>query len=97
MIDWLAFLAVAVVAIVAACFVVFVYSVGLRLWSNADAMAGKYSIESDGSIGPSTAGIPGATSSTGVVRLVRAGSVACFAVSGLAVLYGIFLIVPQFH
>jgi hypothetical protein len=97
MIDWFAFLTVAVVAVVAACFVVFVYSVGLRLWSNADAMSGKYSIEPDGTIGPSTAGIPGATRSEGTVRMVRAASIACFVVSGLSVLYGIYLIVPQFH
>jgi hypothetical protein len=97
MIDWSGFLQVAIVSIVAACFVVTVYSCGLRLWSAADAMAGKYSIESDGTMGPSTAGIPGATRSAGVVRSVRAGAIACFVVGGLTVLYGIYLIVPQFH
>jgi hypothetical protein len=97
MIDWSAFLVVALVAVVSACFVVFVYSVGLRLWSAADAMAGKYSIRADGTMGPSTAGIPGATRSEGVVRLVRSGAIACFVVCGLVVLYGIYLIVPQFH
>ncbi|KQO63060.1 hypothetical protein [Curtobacterium sp. Leaf261] len=97
MIDWSAFLLVAVVAVVSACFVVFVYSVGLRLWSAADAMAGKYSIRADGTLGPSTSDIPGATSSVGMVRLVRSGAIACYVVCALVVLYGIYLIVPQFH
>jgi hypothetical protein len=96
-IDWWGFVQVSIVSIVAACFVVAVYSVGLRLWSAADAMAGKYSIEADGTIGPSTAGIPGATRPPGTVRTVRSASIACFVISGATVLYGIYLIVPQFH
>ena len=97
MIDWGGFVAVAITSVVAACFVVAVYSFGLRLWSAADTMAGKYSVEPDGTIGPSTRDIPGATRPAGTVRTVRSASIACFVISGATVLYGIYLIVPQFH
>uniref|UniRef100_A0A942T059 Uncharacterized protein n=1 Tax=Neobacillus citreus TaxID=2833578 RepID=A0A942T059_9BACI len=96
-IDWLAFVTVAVVAVVSSCFVVAVYSVGLRLWSAADTRAGKFTVKDDGTIGPATVGFPHPSNVTGVVRLFRALSVLCFAVCGAAVLYGIYLIVPQFH
>jgi len=96
-IDWLAFLTVAVVAVVSACFVVLVYSIGLRLWSEADTRAGKYTVKDDGTIGPATAGFPRPGAVQPAVRAFRALSIACFAVTGAAVLYGISLIVPQFH
>lgn len=70
MIDWLAFLTVAGVSLIAAVVVVGFYSLGLRLLS------------------PS-----GETSST--VR--RCGAVSCFVVCAVAVLYGIYLIIPAFH
>jgi len=96
-IDWWAFLTVAVVALVGACFVVAVYSFGLRLWSAADTRAGKYSVKDDGTVGPATAGFPVAGQTPPAVRWFRTLAVACFAVCAAAVLYGIYLIVPQFH
>lgn len=96
-IDWFAFLTVAIVAVVASCFVVAVYSVGLRFWSAADTRAGKFTVKDDGTIGPATAGFPNPQSASGAVRGLRALAVACFVVCGAAVLYGIYLIVPQFH
>ncbi|MGW8433342.1 MULTISPECIES: hypothetical protein [Curtobacterium] len=96
-IDWWAFLTVAIVAVVSACFVVLVYSIGLRLWSAADTRAGKYTVKDDGTVGPATAGFPQPGVVQPGVRAFRALAVACFAVSGIAVLYGIYLIVPQFH
>jgi hypothetical protein len=96
-IDWAGVVAVAVTSVVAACFVVAVYSFGLRLWSAADTMAGKYALEPDGSIGPSTGDIPIATRRGGTVRTVRSASIACYVISGATVLYGIYLVVPQFH
>lgn len=96
-IDWLAFVAVALVSVVAACFVVTVYSIGLRFWSAADTRAGKYSVKDDGTVGPATAGFPLPGATPPAVRGFRALAVLCFAVSGAAVLYGIYLIVPQFH
>ncbi|WIB27470.1 hypothetical protein [Curtobacterium sp. MCSS17_015] len=96
-IDWGAFLLVALVAVVSACFVVAVYSVGLRFWSAADARAGKYTVKDDGTIGPATAGFPDPTAAATAIRLFRALAVVCFALCGAAVLYGIYLIVPAFH
>ena len=96
-IDWFAFLTVAVVAVVASCFVVSVYSVGLRFWSAADTRAGKFTVKDDGTIGPATAGFPNPSGSTGAVRGLRSLAIACFVVCAATVLYGIYLIVPQFH
>jgi hypothetical protein len=96
-IDWGAFLAVAIASVIGACVVVAVYSSGLRMWSWADALAGKYSMEPDGTMGPATNETPGGARSAGVVNTVRAGAIACFVISGVVVLYGIYLIVPQFH
>ncbi|WP_144764126.1 hypothetical protein [Curtobacterium sp. 9128] len=96
-IDWAAFLVVALVAVVSACFVVAVYSVGLRFWSAADTRAGKFTVKDDGTIGPATAGFPNPQGATGAVRGLRALAITCFVVCGAVVLYGIYLIVPQFH
>ncbi len=70
MIDWIAFLSVAGVSLLAAVIVVGFYSLGLRLLS------------------------PSGEASSGIRR---AGAVTCFVICGLAVLYGIYLIVPAFH
>jgi hypothetical protein len=96
-IDWAAFLLVAFVAVVSACFVVSVYSVGLRFWSAADTRAGKYTVKDDGTIGPATAGFPDPDAAAGAVRMLRALAVVCFVLCAAAVLYGIYLIVPAFH
>jgi hypothetical protein len=96
-IDWGAFALVAIASIVSACVVVAVYSVGLRLWSAADTMAGKYSLAEDGTIAPSSQGIPIGTTTPGAVRAVRSLAILCFVVSGAVVLYGIYLVIPQFH
>lgn len=96
-IDWFAFITVALVSLIGACFVVTVYSIGLRFWSAADTRAGKYSVKDDGTVGPATAGFPLPGNTPPGVRAFRTLSVVCFAVSGAAVLYGIYLIVPQFH
>ncbi|PZE57248.1 hypothetical protein DEJ33_13680 [Curtobacterium sp. MCPF17_047] len=96
-IDWGAFLLVALVAVVSACFVVSVYSVGLRFWSAADTRAGKYTVKDDGTIGPATAGFPNPNAAASAVRMLRALAVVCFVLCGAAVLYGIYLIVPAFH
>ena len=68
-IDWGAFLLVALVAVVSACFVVSVYSVGLRFWSAADTRAGKYIVKDDGTIGPATSGFPDPNAAAGAVRI----------------------------
>jgi len=70
MIDWLAFITVAAVALLSSVIVVGFYALGLRLLG------------------------PGENTTT---PARRTGAVACFAVCGLAVLYGIYLIVPALH
>jgi hypothetical protein len=70
MIDWLAFITVAAVALVASVLVVGFYALGLRLLG------------------------PGEDTTT---PSRRGGAIACFAVCGLAVLYGIYLIIPALH
>ena len=96
-IDWFAFLTVAIVSLVGACFVVTVYPIGLRFWSAADTRAGKFTVKDDGTIGPATAGFPNPAGASTATRALRAAAVACFVVCGAVVLYGIYLIVPQFH
>lgn len=96
-IDWFAFLTVALVAVVSSCFVVAVYSVGLRFWSAADTRAGKFTVKDDGTIGPATAGFPNPAGASTAVRAFRVLAILCYAVCGAVVLYGIYLIVPQFH
>lgn len=97
MIDWAAFLIVAVVALVSSCAVVAVYSVGLRFWSWADTLAGRYGVRDDGTIAPPTETTPAQRGTVAQVRLARALGVVCFVVCAAVVLYGIYLIVPQFH
>ncbi|WIB78631.1 hypothetical protein DEJ28_05895 [Curtobacterium sp. MCPF17_002] len=96
-IDWFAFLTVAIVSLVGAVFVVTVYSIGLRLWSAADTRAGKYTVKDDGTVGPATSGFPLPGNTPPGVRGFRALAIVFFAISAAAVLYGIYLIVPQFH
>jgi len=54
-------------------------------------------VKDDGTIGPATAGFPNPAGASTATRALRAAAVACFVVCGAAVLYGIYLIVPQFH
>lgn len=68
MIDWLAFVIVALVSLISAAAVVVIFAFGLRLLA-IDAR-------------PAVATV---------------GAYACFAVCALGALYGIYLIVPQFH
>lgn len=93
-IAWGSILLVLVVSIVAACSVVGIYATGLRLWSTADTMAGKYSVAADGTVGPAAGAA--AAAAPMAVRAVRAAAVSCFVLSGLVVLWGILLLIPQF-
>jgi len=73
MIDWLAFIVVAVTTLIGAGVVVGMYSLGVRLYavSGDDARAAN--------------------------KTAKWAAFACFTICGLAVLYGIYLIVPFFH
>ncbi len=82
MIDWSAFLVVAVAALVGAVAVVCLFSLGVRLL----AVGTEYDDEGD------------KVSVTGIrPQAATVGGYVCFALSGLAVLYGVYLIVPALH
>jgi hypothetical protein len=84
-VDWGAFAIVLVVAFVAAVAIVSFFAVGLRLLAaGSDDDTG-----ADGSIVSTAKGARplGAT----------VGAFACLAVCAAAVLYGLYLIIPQFH
>jgi hypothetical protein len=97
MIDWLAFLAVAVAALVSAAVVVSLFSFGLRLLNVGHGADAEETVETVQTTD---------TGSTNVVELVTAvprprwatiAAVACFTLCAAAILYGIYLIVPFFH
>ena len=82
MIDWSAFLVVAVAALVGAVAVVCLFSLGVRLL----AVGTEYDDEGD------------KVSVTGIrPQAATVGGYVCFTLSGLAVLYGVYLIIPALH
>ncbi len=84
-INWGAYVLVAVVSFAAAVLVVMFYALSLRLLATGTAD----DTESDGSV----------TSAAKAHRPVAAtvGGYACLTISAAAVLYGLYLIIPQFH
>ena len=86
-VDWGAFVVVFAVALAATVAVVVFYALGLRLLAGGqlDPVA-----DADGNA---------ASAPTAVHRSPGrlAGAYACFAVGVAAVLYGLYLIIPQFH
>ena len=87
-INWLSFLAVFAASILSACLVVVLFATGIRLFATprAGVAAGSARDEEmddvEGSARP---------------RGATVGGIALFTLTGLAVLYGIYLIVPFFH
>ena len=82
MIDWAAFLIVGVATLVAACVVTSLFALGVRL----HALGTEYDDEGR------------KVAVTGVrPRAATVGGYACFALSGIAVLYGVYLVVPALH
>jgi len=87
-IDWLSFLAVFVASVVASCVVVVLFATGIRLFATPHRGAAPGSArdeELDDVEGP-TRPAP-----------ATAGGVVLFALTAIAVLYGVYLIVPAFH
>lgn len=96
MIDWAAFAIVAVAALVSASVVVSLFAFGLRLLNvgrgvDADDTPGTIETTPSGSISV-VAGQP-----EGRPRWATIAAITCFALCSLAVLFGIYLIVPFFH
>lgn len=87
-IDWLSFLAVFAASILASCVVVICFATGIRLFAtpHPGAAPGSARDEEMDDV-ESTARPRGAT----------AGGIALFVVSGIAVLFGLYLIVPFLH
>jgi hypothetical protein len=95
MIDWAAFGIVALAALVSAAVVVSLFAFGLRL---LNVGRGVDADDAPGSIETTASG------STSVLapavrrpRWATIAAVSCFALCSLAVLFGIYLIVPFFH
>jgi len=66
MIDWAGFLVVLLIALVAACAIVLLFSLGLRWWGSGR-------------------------------RGARVAGIAMFVLCGLAVLFGVYLVIPSLH
>ena len=93
MIDWAAFGIVSLAALVSASVVVSLFAFGLRL-----LIVGR-GVDSDDSSDPVATAPDSSGASPGSGRPAWAGAAAvgCFVLCGLAVLYGIYLIVPILH
>jgi hypothetical protein len=91
-VDWGVFVVVFLVALAATAAVVVLYAVGLRLLSNGQVE------ETAATLGASdSAGQGRASSAAGRPASRTFGGWACIGVAGLAVLYALYLLIPQFH
>ncbi|WP_448004072.1 peptidase [Agromyces bauzanensis] len=109
MIDWLSFLIVLVAALVGAAVVVSAYSLGIRLLTLSgrtpivtpaeftDAITVVSPAEAKAAAKRAAKAAKKSPLTEGQKRAALVGAWACFAVSGLAVLVGIYLIVPALH
>jgi hypothetical protein len=108
-IDWISFVIVLVASLVGACVVVSAYALGIRLLT----IGGRTPVVAPAEFTDAITVIPPEEAAKAAKRAAKAarkspltegrkraavvGAWASFAVSGLAVLYGIYLIVPAFH
>lgn len=109
MIDWVAFLIVAVASLVAAAVVVSLYSFGLRLMTTAGRIPVVEPAEFTGAITILTQkqaqkeakrarkASKANPLTPGQKRLALISAYACFALCAGAVLYGVYLIIPALH
>ena len=108
-IDWGSFVAVALASLISTCVVVGLYSLATRLLAAAGRAPQVDPVEFTDAITVVTPAEAAAAAkrarkaakknplSAGQKRATLAGAYACFTLCGLAVLYGIYLIVPYFH
>jgi len=96
MIDWSAFLVVFAAALVSACALVALYSLGLRFLATPPpkVAAEDGSFEPDA---PSRDDEDDDVDDLGRPRWATAAAYSCFALSALGALFGIYLIIPAFH
>lgn len=93
MVDWMAFLAVFVAALVAALVVVSLYSFGIRFL----ATPAKPAHDDDATHGPSRDDEDDDVDDLGRPRWATAAAYVCFGLAVCCVLFGIYLIVPALH
>jgi hypothetical protein len=108
-IDWAAFLIVAVAALASSAVVVSLYSLGLRLLTTAGRIPTVEPVEFTGAlavVSPARAAKNAKRAAKarrvnpltdGQKRLAQYSGYVCFALCGLIVLYGVYLIVPALH
>jgi hypothetical protein len=108
-IDWSAFLIVAFAALLSTAIVVSAYSLGLRLLSLSgrvplvepvaftDAITVITPAESKAAAKRAKKARKKNPLTAGQKRTALVGAYTCFVLSGAAVLYGIYLIIPYFH
>lgn len=109
MIDWLSFLVVLVAALTGAAVIVVSFSLGLRLLTVSgrtpvvtpaaftDAITVVSPAEAAAAAKRAAKAAKKSPLTAGQKRAALVGAWACFAVSGVAVLFGIYLIVPALH
>ncbi|QDZ13472.1 peptidase [Humibacter ginsenosidimutans] len=109
MIDWFAFFTVAVAALVSACVVVALYSLGLRMLSTAGKAPHVTPAEFTDAITIITPAEAAAEAkrikkasarnplTTAQKRLALVVAYTCFVLCGAVVLFGIYLIIPALH
>ncbi|MDR5701357.1 peptidase [Agromyces sp. LY-1074] len=109
MIDWMAFVIVLVSAMIGATVVVSTYSLGIRLLTVSgrtpivtpaeftDAITIMTPAEAAHAAKRAAKAAKKSPLTAGQKRAAFVGACACFTLSGLAVLYGIYLIVPALH
>lgn len=109
MIDWWAFVQVAFASLAATAVVVSAYAFGLRLLATSgraplvepasftDAITVITPEQSKAAAKRQKKAAKKNPLTEGQKRAAQAGAYACFSVAGLAVLFGIYLIIPYFH
>jgi len=108
-IDWLAFVVVLLAALIGAAVVVSAYSLGIRLLTISgrtpivtpaeftDAITVVTPAEAKAAAKRAAKAAKKSPLTAGQKRAAFIGAIACFTLSGLAVLVGIYLIVPALH
>ena len=88
-VDWGAFVVVFATALAATAVIVTSFALGIRLFADG-------AVESDGGSGVVAAGAGASARRSRPLAATVAGGL-CFAVGTAAVLFGLWMIVPQFH
>ena len=86
-IDWNSLALVAITTVVAAIAIVGIFSVGVIALTTGNRAGGN--ADGPGASGNAVVGQP--------APVARIAGHACLAISGLLVIYGLYLIIPQFH